>query len=65
MFNFRLWATFIVAISISGLVAAEPSPQAEASITVDKASNPQFNIQPVDDHWRESLPRNAEEATKA
>ena len=50
----RLTATALVALTI-----AWPGASTVA------ATNPQFQINPVDDAWRAGLPRNAEAATKA
>jgi STE24 endopeptidase len=41
----------------NGAQAAEPAP--------GPVANPQFQVRPVDDAWRTSLPRNAEAATQA
>jgi STE24 endopeptidase len=65
MNNFRLGATILVALSMSWAIAADSPPPVVTSVLTTTASNPQFNIRPVDDAWRTGLPRNAEAATKA
>ena len=61
-------AILLVTLSMNWVNAAESptdSHAATASAPIAAASNPQFHIQPVDDTWRASLPRNADAATKA
>jgi STE24 endopeptidase len=67
MINFRLVTTFLFALNFSWSIAAETPLEvtSNASAVVATVSNPQFNIRPVNDAWRTSLPRNADEATKA
>ncbi len=52
----QLGAAFLLALSLSLALADGPA---------GSAANPQFNIQPVDDAWRASLPRDADAATQA
>jgi len=52
----QLGAAFLLALSLGLALADGPA---------GSAANPQFSIQPVDDAWRASLPRDADAATQA
>lgn len=58
----HLGAAAMLALTLGGALAAGPAATAASD---GSAENPQFHIQPVDDAWRTSLPRNADAATQA
>jgi STE24 endopeptidase len=64
-----LVATALLALTLNTAFAAQeaaPAPAtAPAGAQAPTASNPQFQIRPVTDAWRSSLPRNADAATQA
>jgi STE24 endopeptidase len=62
----RLGAITLLWFAFSGAFAAVPAAEPAASAPVaGTVSNAQFHIQPVDDAWRASLPRDADAATQA
>jgi STE24 endopeptidase len=66
----HLGAAIGLSLTLTMAVAAEPNPSAPVATgasapVAGTVANAQFHIEPVDDAWRASLPRDADLATKA
>jgi STE24 endopeptidase len=59
------WAAALLFVLVAGAAMATDSASAPGGAAAAAVSKPQFRINPVDDAWRASLPRNADAATQA